>query len=112
MIILNFSVLPPLCSPQFSVFLQISFYVLRVIIPNLDSPNLRIWTCFPKSTEEGERCQSRSDNCGGGYCRPRDAAIALTAALLRHAFAGHVVSPVERSILYYAWEYIENLDKT
>ena len=59
------------------------------------------------TTEGGEHCQSRRDNRSRGHRRPKDAAIALTAA-----FVGSCHFPVGRSILYYTWEYIENLDKT
>ena len=64
------------------------------------------------ATTEGGNCQSCRDNCGGGHHRPKDAAIALTAASARHAFIGSCHFLVGRSILYYAWEYIENLDET
>ena len=70
-------------------------------------------TTTPTSTTKGsERCQSCRDNHGGGHHHPRDAAIELTAASLRHAFIGSCCFLVESSILYYAWEYIENLDET
>jgi hypothetical protein len=42
----------------------------------------------PTTTEEGERRQSLRDNGGGGHRRPRDAAIAPTAASSRHTFVG------------------------
>ena len=64
----------------------------------------------------GERCQSRRDNCGGGRSRPpRDAAIALTGCLVGTRSRRIMLSfPGDREeySLYYAWEYMENLDET
>ena len=54
------------------------------------------------ATTEGGNCQSCRDNCGGGHRRPKDAAIALTAASARHAFIGSCHFLVGGSILYYA----------
>jgi hypothetical protein len=47
------------------------------------------------TTEEGERCQSRRDNRGGGFRCPRNAAIAPTATSLRHTSVGSCYSRVE-----------------
>ncbi len=51
------------------------------------------------TTEEGERHQFRRDNRGGGHPRPQNAAIAPTAASLRHTFVGSCCFRVERSVL-------------
>ncbi len=51
------------------------------------------------TTKEGERCQSRRDNRGRGHRCPCNAAIASTAASLRHTFVGSCRFRVERSEL-------------
>ena len=53
----------------------------------------------PMRTEEGEHCQSLRDNRSGGHHRPRDAAIAPTAASSQHTFVGSCCFRVERSEL-------------
>ena len=52
--------------------------------------NDKATTTRTATTEGDERCQSRRDNRGGRHRLPRDAAIVLTAASLRHAFIGVV----------------------
>jgi hypothetical protein len=83
-----------------------SFLFLWAIVSDLDLPNLRIWTCFPNSTEGGE---NHTETIAA-----EDIVIPGTPPLRSRlpCFVGHVVSPVEMSILYYAWEYIEYLDET
>ena len=53
----------------------------------------------PTTTEEGECRQSLRDTGGRGNRRPRDAAIAPTAASSRHTFVGSCCFRVERSEL-------------
>jgi hypothetical protein len=67
---------------------------VAMMTPNSDKDNEegnsknngKVTTTLAATTEGGERFQSHRDNCGGGHHRPRDAAIALTADLLQHAF--------------------------